>query len=80
MRISKRRVKTMPPSEIRSDIKNIITSIDNLWKSESDFTYKSSRDDELTERLIELEEYHLESLEYTLDKTFVRNMSEVLNF
>lgn len=76
----KRRVETMTPSEIRSDIEYITKSIRSLWETDSTFTYKSDRDSELTERLIELEEYHLESLEYTLDKTFVRTMSEVLNF
>ena len=74
----KRRVDTMTPSEIRTDIENILISLKKLWESNSDFMYKSSRDDELTERLIELEEYHSKSLEYTLDKIFVKTMNDEL--
>ena len=75
MKLSSKKVSLMIPSEIRSEINKIMKMLDELWTKKSRSNYLIEREDMLENRLLELETYYPISLENTLDKTFVRNMT-----
>ena len=74
MKLSNKKVSSMIPSEIRSEINKIMKMIDELWYKKSRSSYVIEREEMLENRLLELETTYPISLENTLDKTFVRNM------
>ena len=75
MKLSNKKVSSMIPSEIRSEINKIMKMLDELWCKKSRSSYVIEREVMLENRLLELETTYPISLENTLDKTFVRNMT-----
>ena len=77
MKLSRKKVSLMIPSEIRSEIDKIMNMLDELWSDKfkkKSLIYLNEREEMLEDRLSELERFYPMSLEITLDKRFVTNM------
>ena len=77
MKLSRKKVSLMIPSQIRSEIDKVMNMLDELWSDKfkkKSLSYLNERKERVEDRLAELETNYPISLETTLDKTFVRNM------
>jgi hypothetical protein len=77
MKLSRKKVSLMIPSEIRSEIDKVMNMLDELWSDKfkkKSLIYLNEREEMLEDRLSELERFYPMSLEITLDKRFVTNM------
>ena len=77
MKLSRKKVSLMIPSEIRSEIDKVMNMLDELWSDKfkkKSLIYLNEREEMLEDRLSELERFYPMSLETTLDKRFVTNM------
>ena len=80
MKLSRKKVSLMIPSEIRSEIDKVMNMLDELWSDKfkkKSLIYLNEREEMLEDRLSELERFYPMSLETTLDKRFVTNMEIV---
>ena len=79
MRLSSKCVSSMIPSEIRSEIDKVMDMLDELWSDKfkkKSLSYLNEREKMLEDRLSKLERFYPMSLESTLCKSFVNNMSD----
>ena len=77
MKLSRKKVSLMIPSEIRSEIDKVMNMLDELWSDKfkkKSLIYLNEREEMLEDRLSELERFYPMSLETTLDKRFVTKM------